>query len=479
MKKKKNYYLRLGAALLLLCNPNIHIVDILPDFIAYFLIFSIISEAADLAPHFAQARDACKKLAILGLLKIPASFLILLARSHSTIDSNLIPTFAIIFAIFDMILGCTLIYRASEALFYLGERSDASALISPFYITNPKAITEASRSAFRRSRQPEELRTLSYFFLFIKCCASFLPELLLLTRKQEYVGDFQGQTALLRLYPYVLILALVLTLSVGIYWFILSFAYLRSVRTEGKFLFALQTLAGEELIKKKEQHALCSAHVLGFSLLAIATLFSLNFMPIFCYALFLMLGASWLHTTKTLRRCVRAFGILSILSSLVQALMLEVFEYDHGYKSLFSDLEAQQAYVPCVIAAAINSALILALVISVFFSLRHTTIYTLGISPSSERYGPAQRKYHAELSRFNLIFLVFGILSTVCRGIYVYLRGQVVFVPSSIVATAGAFSHKLEFWPLILVGIAIPYIIFGFYYMGIMKEEIALTLDEE
>ena len=32
--KKKNYYLRIFTALLLLANPNIHIIDILPDFIA-------------------------------------------------------------------------------------------------------------------------------------------------------------------------------------------------------------------------------------------------------------------------------------------------------------------------------------------------------------------------------------------------------------------------------------------------------------
>ncbi len=478
MKKKKNYYLRLGAALLLLCNPNIHIVDILPDFIAYFLIFSVISEAADLAPHFAQAGDTARKLAILGLFKIPASFLVLLARSHNTMDSNLIPTFAIVFAVFEMILGYTFIYHISEALFYLGERSEATALISPFRIRTPKEKQFPARSIFYRNQQPEVLRNLSYLFFFVKCFASFLPELLLLTRKQEYVGDYAGQTALMRIYPYALIFALVLTLAIGGYWLLLSRAYLRAVRREGKFFSALHVLAGEELIRQKEKRELCAAHVLAFSLLAVASLFSLNFMPIFCYALFLMLGACWIRTTKKLRRSVRILGIFSILTSLAQALVLEIFEYDYGYNSLLTDLEARNAYVPCVIVAAINTAMILALLISVFLSLRHAILYTLGVSPKSERYGRTEREYHKGLSRFNLAFLIFGVLSTVCRGLYVYLRGQVVFVPSEIVASAGTFSHKLEFWPLVLVGIAIPYIIFSFYVMGVMKEEIQLSLDE-
>lgn len=477
MKKKKNYYLRIGAALLLLCNPNIHIIDILPDFIAYFLLFSVISEAADLAPHFSQARDGAKKLAILGLLKIPAAFLITVARSNNTMDSNLIPTFAIIFAVFEMILGYTFLYHVSEGLFYLGERSHATALIQPFRIFQGKPEKEASRSIFFRNQQPEVLRNLSYLFLFVKCFASFLPELLLLTRKQEYVGDYAEQTALMRIYPYALIFAIVLTLAIGIYWLQFARAYLRSVRTEGMFASALRTLAGEELIRQKETRELCAANIFGFSLIAIASLFSMNFMPIFCFALFLTLGSGWIRTTPSLRKTTRLLGIGSILSSVCQSLLLEIFEYDYGYDSLLTSQEARIAYFPSVIMAAINTVLLLSLVFVVYLILRHATRYSFGISHENQEYDRMDKRHNRELSRFNLVFLVFGVLSVLCRGIYVYLRGQVIFIPSS-ASSIGIISHKLEFWPLILVGIAIPYIIFTFYYMGVMKEEIKLSLDE-
>ena len=110
-------------------------------------------------------------------------------------------------------------------------------------------------------------------------------------------------------------------------------------------------------------------------------------------------------------------------------------------------------------------------------SLQHVILGTLGLSPESERYSRTEKKYHKELSRFNLIFLLFGSLSVICRGIYIYLRGQVIFIPSSATAV-GTISHQWEFWPLVLVGIAIPYIIFAFYYMGVLKEEIKYSLDE-
>ena len=33
MNTKKNYYTRIAVALLMLCNPNIHVFDFLPDFL--------------------------------------------------------------------------------------------------------------------------------------------------------------------------------------------------------------------------------------------------------------------------------------------------------------------------------------------------------------------------------------------------------------------------------------------------------------
>ena len=465
MKKKKNYYARIAAALLLLCNPNIHLLDFLPDFIAYFLLFSVISEAADLAPHFAQARDLAKKLALLGLFKIPAVFIILVSKSGNTMDSNLVPTFAIIFALFEMILGYLFIYHTSEALFYLGERSDAAALISSF------------RAGKHRKVMPEILRNLSYCFFFAKSFASFIPELLLLTRKQDFVGDLAGQMALVRLYPYALLIVLLPILALGIYWLLNARAYLRAIQTEGKFSSALYSLAGEDMILQKEKHALCAASVLAFTLFSIATLFSMNFMPLFCYALFLVLGACWLKTPKSLARKTHIFGALAIVTTLAQMLSVEIFEYDYGYDSLLNNAEAKAAYIPVVISAAINTIALLTLLFIVYLCIRHVIYNSLDTSAASTRTIHAEKKYHRELARFNVIFLILGALSVICRGIYIYLRGQVIFIPSSATAV-GTISHKLEFWPLILILIAIPYIIFTFYMMGMMKDEIKMATDE-
>ena len=55
-KKQKSIYKTVIFSLIFLFNPNISVIDILPDFIAYFLLARAFLYAADRAPHFEEAR---------------------------------------------------------------------------------------------------------------------------------------------------------------------------------------------------------------------------------------------------------------------------------------------------------------------------------------------------------------------------------------------------------------------------------------
>ena len=157
--------------------------------------------------------------------------------------------------------------------------------------------------------------------------------------------------------------------------------------------------------------------------------------------------------------------------------MIEIFEYDYGYKKLLNNPKAQAAYLPCTIASFINAIIVFGLITLIALSL-HNIIYTnLGVSPKSELYNRTEKSYHRSLIRLNTINYILVASSTIARAVYVYLRGQVIFIQSS-ATTIGSFSHKLSFWPLILMAISIPYIIFCFYYTSVLKDEIKMALDE-
>ena len=73
--------LPITAVLIFLLNPNVHTIDVLPDFVAYIICAHMLRYAKDRAPYFEEARAGFIKLAIVSALKIPAYFVITFARA--------------------------------------------------------------------------------------------------------------------------------------------------------------------------------------------------------------------------------------------------------------------------------------------------------------------------------------------------------------------------------------------------------------
>ena len=86
-KAKKTYSLLIFAAILLF-NPNVNVIDPLPDFIAYFIIARLLIFAENDAPYFAEARSAFLRLGYLNLAKLPALLLIVSIRRVNTLDND-------------------------------------------------------------------------------------------------------------------------------------------------------------------------------------------------------------------------------------------------------------------------------------------------------------------------------------------------------------------------------------------------------
>ena len=68
------------AAIVLLCNPNINLFDIMPDFIAYLLLSISLTYAGAANPYLSQAREGFKQLMWLNLSKFPALILMMMIR---------------------------------------------------------------------------------------------------------------------------------------------------------------------------------------------------------------------------------------------------------------------------------------------------------------------------------------------------------------------------------------------------------------
>ena len=90
MKTANNVnYKLLIFSLVLLFNPSINVVDILPDFIAWFILERLLRKPADMSPYFEETRVACFRLGFLNLSKILALMLVALVRSIDTSDTDI------------------------------------------------------------------------------------------------------------------------------------------------------------------------------------------------------------------------------------------------------------------------------------------------------------------------------------------------------------------------------------------------------
>lgn len=159
--KKRAIFPKITLALIFICIPNINIIDFLPDFVAYFLLWSIIGELDRMLPYFAELKTALKRLGLVTLIKLPAT-LVMFANLHTGRD--IIPLFTLIFSVIELILIIQAVNLAYSALSYLGERSGASSLIMPFKVLFGRMSTDT-------------LRSVTCVYAVLRAALAFIPDI--------------------------------------------------------------------------------------------------------------------------------------------------------------------------------------------------------------------------------------------------------------------------------------------------------------
>ena len=116
MKQGRKPKIKLGLislGLFFLVIPGVNVYDLLPDFVAYFIFAFALRYPAERAPYFSEAKDAFVKLAIVSIVKIPASLAMTFIRSSNVSDSDVRSLFALTFCVVEGVL----LYTAVSNLF--------------------------------------------------------------------------------------------------------------------------------------------------------------------------------------------------------------------------------------------------------------------------------------------------------------------------------------------------------------------------
>lgn len=478
-KQKIKGFGLLTLALVLLFNPNVSVIDILPDFIAFFIIMHLLKDISDKVPYFAELRTSVKKLFIFSLLRIPAQFIISVAQSKNTSDIYMKALMTFTFSAVELLLLWCAVTDLFRALTYMGSRSDNTALITPFALTKTKKMT------------PDGLKLLSYLFVIIKCTLTTVPELFVIFY-DTLMAPTNFQVKLIRSYPYAMIFGVAVTVAVGIFWLVASLKYAKAASAEGKFTDAIDYFMTPEKIEfvRKKVFLRKRVSALNFIILGAVLSFDLvfsDFRYINLLPHFLGIAAISYGFISLVKGSKKAIGF-KIVSAVYTALSLAAYVTSVIFLSRYSYADftsawsnAKDTYLYVIITAVCELLAAVIFYISLGKNMKSYVLENTGIPPTSDRYSITDKYRHAALIKKGFTLAVIGILLNAAKCANVFLQGDLQYraIKSQGNAVNLIFMTSLPWFGLVITALALIFVGYAFYYIGLLKEDARIKYEEE
>lgn len=457
-------------ALVLIFNPNIQLIDLLPDFIGFFILAKFFEKAADCAPYFEEARSAFMKLGFISLAKIPALLIVLAVRSGNLLDNDIVALMTLIFAVLELIYIIPAIKNLFDALTYLGERTDARALIS-----NGTLIST------------DTLRSFTFAFAIMKCLLYTLPEFLKLTRSVD-IGSSVSMLTGSRYYPWAVVASLILGFVFGGVWLARGVRYVRMVQKEGLFFSALESIATassyEEYVKKvdfRRRNRVFLAFIIAAVLsidLTFSNISDVNLLPSFIFGT--VFTVSLVYLTKMLKKetilCKSAIacGVLFNTASIIKNVFDIRFLTKFGYSELLNskNSEALSLYGNIKIFALVETVFYIALIVVFLLAMKQYTRENLGHF-NAESNPKLTASYYGDVDRRTITLSLLGIIVGIMSLINVFVNGNVklIFTDANDITMPTLVVSSVPWFGLALTVASIAYVFYSVYYFSFIKDE--------
>ena len=454
-------------AFVMIFNPNLHLIDVLPDFIGFFILAKFVEKAADAAPYFEEARRAFVRLAYISLAKIPALVIMAAVRSKNVMDNDIIALLSLVFTTLELIYLIPAVKNIFNALSYLGERGSVSALVKSGSLISTDA-----------------LRSFTLVFVIFKSSLYTLPEFLKLTRSTEIGSLYAASSS--RFYPTAVVAAMTLGFVLGGVWLYRIIVYARSVKKDGEFYSALGEIANVNSYAEYQKKVYARAVSRTFLFFILSAVFSfnltfsdyndVNLLPSFISGIFFSIALIGLIKHAELKKWRLPAVIISVLYNL-SALVRWIFEIkfldSFNYSDLFRSYSetANKEYLKIEIASAVEVVFYAALILIFFKAMKSFTDLRLGIwhdNSSSE----VKKRYYKEINTKTVILTVITALVGLLSFANVFVQGNVkiIFTDASNVTMPALFVPSLPWFGLLMTAVSAVYTFYSVYYFNFIKD---------
>lgn len=485
MKQKKLLrFAFLIVGFIFLANPNVNIIDLLPDAIGCLFIIAALFRLGDLSAEIGDAIRAFLTLFWITLSKLPATVLMFWITGNGLDQTAIRLVFAFCYATAEIVFGIRAFRRLFDGLAYLGERRDGGDFLY-YRVVRPETTLKNGKVRRERVWRLESLTSLTACFLIFKSVLYTLPEVTTLA-SQNSLGYVTAEgLAWDRFYPLLVGMSVLLTFVFGMIWLVNACIYVGRIAQETAFWNALSAEYGETVVGKRSVFTVRRVRI--FTVLASAgALFAVdfyvdgyNYLPDAISALLFLVagfviakeigGALWLKITS----------LLYFASSVTTAVYMMRFSSEYAYSAVHKIARAKELYMPYAVSNAVTQVLFFCTVLAFASTLMqivyvHTHVETATATASSSR--TLGRVYAGRV----VLLRIFGALAAVMSSLYFYF-----VVDVRPISQDGTFGGGYMYFPrfeiawIVDVVIALIFAVYACNLCSDLLEEVRYRYDYE
>lgn len=381
------------AGFIFLFNPNVNIIDIMPDFIGYGLILYGMYRLRDLAPAIADSRRTFVRLFVLSLFKTGVLFLI-----SGWPDKGYLLVFTFIFTLAEFVFLIPAFGNYFDGLFFAGTMYDGTETVRR--LTSAKAVT--------------------MLFIVSRGVFTLLPELIYL-----YVTEDLGY--ILSAYKGVLnILSVLLSLAAGIIWLVFMRSLHKAVIGDRHFINNMSVYYTEyiksdrKLFLRRRMKTALTLFAAGFIFLPDIYLDGIDYLPdtagLICIITGLFMTAKYMRKHKL----QLALGSAAALFSAAGWYYMKIFSDRFYAYGIGRSMESYRMFLVAAALSAAEAVLLILLTAAMTAYLMSMIKDHTGPETESEfNAAKAKDEYQKKkLRRKTIVFAVLGTAAAVSGAVY-------------------------------------------------------------
>lgn len=402
------------VAAILLANPFISTLDVLPDFIAYLCIIGALHGVSSLVPHFDSAIRQAKKLLLVTALKAPSYLWVSAFAAGDERQRVMFTLVCFSFTVVELIWLFPFLRELFAGMDYLAERYGIDSIVAT--------------PSYRQASCLAKARQAAYIALPAKLVLAVLPEFSLLSSYDMLGSVTATGRDIASFRPMLTLFAFVIGLGFGIGFLIGFIPLCRALRRDEaleKLLGDLREeslpLQGGERMKRVRYATWCLS--LGVFFMIDAVLDGINYLPDAIGILLLGIAALLLRPLVTREASIALVAAcLTLPVSVATYCMRHIFFMHYSYEALGRIVEADGLYGSLSTFSVLETVLVGALCVAICCMLCALIREETGYRADNVHNYSSHLPLHKALCRKAVVMATLGTLASAATTADVFLR---------------------------------------------------------